>query len=181
MFTFLGSCCNHYDYLKYGLKASARVEVELYAYLPGKSGCHVALYLGDGSRRFSTSLHKLLLGIENRKFKCTVKRLLFLNLARAEEYKEKLREELDELFSVSGIAMSRIKEVKDILLQREDFEKEGGKERLMDEAFRALEAAIDYQKRAEPVIENLLAVLQGKASWEDYHRIYDSFKPFIYD
>jgi len=44
-----------------------------------------------------------------------------------------------------------------------------------------LERAIDYQKRAEPVIENILRVLQGKGSSEDYRKIFESFKPFIYD
>ena len=172
------------DYLEAGLAASSRVSVELYAYLPGKSGCCTVLCLGDGSRRISTAYHLALLGRENRRINCSVDALYFLDVAKAEALKEELQEKLEKEQTFFCRFMDRLRRLKRKLFgydiwddDREPLVKLFG----IYQQIGAIEAAIDYQKRSEPVIESILKVLEGKAGHEDYKRIYESFNPFVWD
>ena len=171
-------------YLEAGLAASSRVSVELYAYLPGKSGCHAVLYLGDGTRRFSTAYHLALLGRENRSISCSVDALYFLDVVKAEAFKEELQEKLEKEQTLSCRFMDRLSRLKRKLFGYDIWDDDREPvEKLFRiyQQIRAIEAAIDYQKRSEFVIESILKVLEGKAGHEDYKRIYESFNPFCWD
>jgi uncharacterized protein (DUF433 family) len=40
-----------------------------------------------------------------------------------------------------------------------------------------LESALDYQNKTKPVVKNILRVLQGEATEDDYIKIYRQLKP----